>query len=155
MFRLFAHFATCAPTTTFHRFFFTVDRVEGVETCTMGRCAKEQQMVRKELKVCLLVLAIWFIAGTNKEAGLLSQDGTAFAVSMESPAGKRHWWAVKSEPADIDDLKKGIKDEESLTVRVSKMDIYYRTDGKWQKEEKMSNALRPSTEEQPYGYVVP
>ena len=55
----------------------------------MGRCAKEQQMVRKELKVCLLVLAIWFIAGTNKEAGLLSQDGTAFAVSMESPAGKR------------------------------------------------------------------
>ena len=62
---------------------------------------------------------------------------------------------VKSEPADIDDLKKGIKDEESLTVRVSKMDIYYRTDGKWQKEEKMSNALRPSTEEQPYGYVVP
>ena len=62
---------------------------------------------------------------------------------------------VKSEPADIDDLKKGIKDEESLTVRVSKIDIYYRTDGKWQKEEKMSNALRPSTEEQPYGYVVP
>ena len=58
-------------------------------------------------------------------------------------------------PANIGFLKKGIKDEESLTVRVSKMDIYYRTDGKWQKEEKMSNALRPSTEEQPYGYVVP
>ena len=62
---------------------------------------------------------------------------------------------VKSEPANIDDLKEGIKEKESLTVRVSKMDIYYRTDGKWQKEEKMSNALRPSTEEQPYGYVVP
>ena len=70
-------------------FFFTVDRVEGVETCTMGRCAKEQQMVRKELKVCLLVLAVWFVAGANKEPGLLSENGTAFAVPMESPAGKR------------------------------------------------------------------
>ena len=58
-------------------------------------------------------------------------------------------------PANIGFLKDGIKEKESLTVRVSKMDIYYRTDGKWQKEEKMSNALRPSTEEQPYGYVVP
>ena len=58
-------------------------------------------------------------------------------------------------PANIGFLKEGIKEKESLTVRVSKMDIYYRTDGKWQKEEKMSNALRPSTEEQPYGYVVP
>ena len=45
-------------------------------------------MVWKELKVCLLVLAIWFIAGANSEAGLLSQDGTAFAIPMESPAGK-------------------------------------------------------------------
>ena len=58
-------------------------------------------------------------------------------------------------PANIGFLKDGVKEKESLTVRVSKMDIYYRTDGKWQKEEKMSNALRPSTEEQPYGYVVP
>ena len=55
----------------------------------MGRCAKDQKMVRKELKVCLPLLAIWFVAGTNKEPGLLSEDGTAFAVPMESPAGKR------------------------------------------------------------------
>ena len=62
---------------------------------------------------------------------------------------------VKSEPADIDDLKEGIKEKAASKGPAFKMDIYYRTDGKWQKEEKMSNALRPSTEEQPYGYVVP
>jgi len=62
---------------------------------------------------------------------------------------------VKSEPANIDDLKEGIKEKAESKGPAFKMDIYYRTDGKWQKEEKMSNALRPSTEEQPYGYVVP
>ena len=62
---------------------------------------------------------------------------------------------VKSEPADIDDLKKGIKDEESLTVRVSKMDIYYRTDGKWQVQEVDAPVRDDTSKAMPYGYVVP
>ena len=58
-------------------------------------------------------------------------------------------------PANIGFLKEGIKEKAESKGPAFKMDIYCRTDGKWQKEEKMSNALRPSTEEQPYGYVVP
>ena len=61
-------------------------------------------------------------------------------------------------PANIGFLKEGIKEKKPnrlASCDADDLQIYYRTDGKWQKEEKMSNALRPSTEEQPYGYVVP
>ena len=58
-------------------------------------------------------------------------------------------------PANIGFLKKGIKDEESLTVRVSKMDIYYRTDGKWQVQEVDAPVRDDTSKAMPYGYVVP
>ena len=62
---------------------------------------------------------------------------------------------VKSEPADIDDLKKGIKDEAESKGPAFKMDIYYRTDGKWQVQEVDAPVRDDTSKAMPYGYVVP
>ena len=62
---------------------------------------------------------------------------------------------IKPMPENIGFLKKLIIDYEKLTVGVSRLRIFFRTEGQWQEEKKMSNGLRPLTEEEPYGYVVP
>ncbi|CAJ1387561.1 unnamed protein product [Effrenium voratum] len=62
---------------------------------------------------------------------------------------------IEPMPVNIGFLKKVIKEEEQLTPAASKLRIFHLTEGMWQEEEKMRAALRPSTEETPYGYLVP
>ncbi|CAJ1420802.1 unnamed protein product [Effrenium voratum] len=62
---------------------------------------------------------------------------------------------IKPVPENIGFLKEVIKEKEQMTPAASKLRIFHTTENKWQEEEKMSAALRPSTEETPYGYLVP
>ena len=62
---------------------------------------------------------------------------------------------VKSEPANIDDLKEGIKEKAESKGPAFKMDIYYRTDGKWQVQEVDAPVRDDTSKAMPYGYVVP
>ncbi|CAJ1461790.1 unnamed protein product [Effrenium voratum] len=62
---------------------------------------------------------------------------------------------IKPVPANIGFLKKVIKEEAQLQPPAHTLTVYHLTEGTWQEEKKMSAALRPSTEETPYGYLVP
>ncbi|CAJ1403098.1 unnamed protein product [Effrenium voratum] len=62
---------------------------------------------------------------------------------------------IKPAPENIGFLKEVITEKEKLATAASKLRIVHLTEGTWQEEEKMRAALRPSTEETPYGYLVP
>ncbi|CAJ1361088.1 unnamed protein product, partial [Effrenium voratum] len=63
---------------------------------------------------------------------------------------------IEPMPVNIGFLKKVIKEEKPSRVQcdADETRIFHLTEGTWQ-EEKMSATLRPSTEETPYGYLVP
>ncbi|CAJ1353442.1 unnamed protein product [Effrenium voratum] len=58
-------------------------------------------------------------------------------------------------PVNISFLKEVIKEKAQLQPPAHTLTVYHLTEGTWQEEKKMSAALRPSTEETPYGYLVP
>ena len=65
---------------------------------------------------------------------------------------------VKSEPANIDDLKEGIKEKKPnrlASCDADDLQIYYRTDGKWQVQEVDAPVRDDTSKAMPYGYVVP
>ncbi|CAJ1457109.1 unnamed protein product, partial [Effrenium voratum] len=62
---------------------------------------------------------------------------------------------IKPVPENIGFLKEVIKEKAQLQPPAHTLTVYHLTEGTWQEEKKMSAALRPSTEETPYGYLVP
>ncbi|CAJ1380520.1 unnamed protein product [Effrenium voratum] len=58
-------------------------------------------------------------------------------------------------PKNIGFLKEVIKEKAQLQPPAHTLTVYHLTEGTWQEEKKMSATLRPSTEETPYGYLVP
>ncbi|CAJ1412552.1 unnamed protein product [Effrenium voratum] len=64
---------------------------------------------------------------------------------------------IEPVPANIGFLKEVIKEKKPNRVQcdADETRIFHLTEGTWQEEKKMSAALRPSTEETPYGYLVP
>ena len=62
---------------------------------------------------------------------------------------------VKSTLMNVDDLKVAIKTVMQLPIAAPRIDIFCLTDGKWNKEHRMSAALHDTDEDHPYGYVSP
>ncbi|CAJ1424515.1 unnamed protein product, partial [Effrenium voratum] len=87
-----------------------------------------------------------------------SPDGKDFKV-IGNP------FQVKGVLANVDDLKEAIEKKEKLTIAASKIDIYSKEDGRWVKEDKMSESLRfrclsilgcrPAVRADCYGYMLP
>mmetsp|Transcript_23817 Transcript_23817/g.48950 ORF Transcript_23817/g.48950 Transcript_23817/m.48950 type:complete len:151 (-) Transcript_23817:293-745(-) len=80
----------------------------------------------------------------------LRKDGSTIEVAGNA-------FQVKGAIANVDDLKKAIKNESPKTVTCDafQMDIYSQEDGNWVKEKTMSASLRDTTESYCYGFTLP
>ncbi|CAJ1385799.1 unnamed protein product [Effrenium voratum] len=92
----------------------------------------------------------------------LQRPPAVWVCQLGSPDGKDfevigNPFQVKGDLANVDDLKKAIKQENPNTVSCDayQMDIYRREDGGWVKEEKMSASLRETDEADCYGFTIP